>query len=207
MKILYGTENKAKIESMRECLSALNLNIIGLSDVECSFPQVDESGNSPLENARIKAETYFKVANIPTFSCDSGLYFEGVPDEFQPGVHVRRVNGKSLTDEEMIAYYSSLAKKYGGSVIARYKNAICFVLSETETFEYMGEDIHSEPFIITETPHKKRTNGFPLDCLSVQIKSGKYYYDLLEGKKGSPLDNGFQNFFTRTLENYASHQN
>lgn len=42
---------------------------------------------------------------MPVFSCDSGLYFDGVhgvQEEIQPGVHVRNVNGRSLLDEDHI---------------------------------------------------------------------------------------------------------
>ena len=65
-----------------------------------------ETGNTPLENARQKAIAYYQVFKMPVFSCDSGLYFDEVPDEIQPGVHVRNVNGRCLSDDEMIAYYT-----------------------------------------------------------------------------------------------------
>mgnify|MGYP002225500190 CR=1 FL=1 len=68
---------------------------------------------------------YYEAFQIPVFSCDSGLYFDNVPDEVQPGVHVRNVNGKCLSDDEMIDYYSGLVKAYG-NLVARYRNAICF---------------------------------------------------------------------------------
>ena len=74
---------------------------------------VNENGNTPLENAEIKARAYFETFHMPVFSCDSGLYFDELKDEEQPGIHVRRVNGKELSDEEMTEYYASLAKKYG----------------------------------------------------------------------------------------------
>ena len=45
---------------------------------------------------------------------DNNLYIEGLPDEKQPGTHVRRINGKELNDEEMIEYYSKLGNEYGG---------------------------------------------------------------------------------------------
>lgn len=52
-----------------------------------------------------------KLFICPVFSCDSGLYFDNVPDEIQPGVHVRTINGKYLSDEEMLAYYTGLGKE------------------------------------------------------------------------------------------------
>lgn len=61
------------------------------------------------------------------FSQDSGLYIEGLPKERQPGVHVRRVNGVNLTDEQMRKYYKKIAAELGGRCVAQYQNAICLV--------------------------------------------------------------------------------
>lgn len=58
MKILYGTKNEAKLASMRRTLSSLNIEIIGLNDLDKKVPEVEEVGNSPLENARIKDKVY-----------------------------------------------------------------------------------------------------------------------------------------------------
>ena len=41
------------------------------------------------------------------------MYIEGIPEDKQPGVFVRRINGKRLNDEEMIDYYTNLVKTYG----------------------------------------------------------------------------------------------
>ena len=103
---------------------------------------VSEDGNTPLENARQKALAYYRAFHIPVFSCDSGLYFDNVPDEIQPGVHVRTVNGSYLSDEQMLEYYSGLAKQYG-NLIARYKNAICFVIDENRIYEAMEPSMES----------------------------------------------------------------
>ena len=103
-----------------------------------------ETGSTPLENARIKALAYYRAFDMPVFSCDSGLYFDNVPDELQPGVHVRNVNGKCLSDDEMVEYYSGLAKKYG-NLTARYRNAICFVQDEEHIYESMAPSMASDP--------------------------------------------------------------
>ena len=43
----------------------------------------------------------------------------------------------------------------------------------------MDPSIASEPFLLTDTPHSKiRKAGFPLDCISLDLKTGKYYYDM-----------------------------
>ena len=200
MRVLYGTGNPAKLSAMQRRLSSLDIEIIGLKDLEADIPEVPEDGKTPLENARQKAYAYFDAFHIPVFSCDSGLYFDNVPDAVQPGVHVRTVNGKYLTDEEMIAYYTGMAQKYG-DLTSRYKNAICFVYDDAHRFEAMRPSMESEPFLLTSKPHSSIMNkGFPLDSLSVDIKSGKYFYDLpRQDMDQVAVEDGFLQFFQEVL--------
>ena len=196
--ILYGTGNPAKLEAMRRRLEGLNIEIIGLRDVEGEIPQVVEDGSTPLENARKKALEYYKAFHMPVFSCDSGLYIDNISEEEQPGVHVRTVNGKYLSDDEMIEYYTGLARKYG-DLTARYRNAICLVMDEENIYEAMEENMASEKFIITSKPHSTiRKEGFPLDSISLDIATGKYFYDLDENQIDLvAVEDGFLEFFKK----------
>lgn len=203
MKILYGTGNPAKLNGMRKWLQGLEIEIIGLNDIDMDVPVIEEDGNTPLENARKKALGYYNAFHMPVFSCDSGLYIDNIPEDKQPGVHVRTVGGKYLTDEEMIEYYAGLAEEYG-DLKARYKNAICLVTGDGKVYDAMDENMASEPFIITCKPHKIRKKGFPLDSLSIDIKTGKYYYDLEAGESDNDevsdeAENGFVGFFRNFL--------
>lgn len=199
MKILYGTTNKGKLQAMQKSVKQLGLEIIGLNDLECELPLINECGKTPLENAEIKARAYFEAFHMPVFSCDSGLYFDELVEEEQPGIYVRRVNGKELTDDEMIQYYASLAEKYGGKITGRYRNAIYFILDEEHHYSSMDMSIATEPFILVTEPHVKRVEGFPLDSLSVDIESGKYYYDIDVKDVSTSVDNGVREFFTNSL--------
>lgn len=197
--MLYGTGNPAKLNAMKKRLSGLGITLIGLKDLGCEIPEIVEDGKTPLENARKKAVAYFEAFRIPVFSCDSGLYIDGVPENEQPGVHVRRVNGKVLSDEQMIVHYSSFAKKYGNPT-ARYRNAICFVADEKHIYEAMEPSMGSSAFVLTSKPYPVMKKGFPLDSLSVDIKTGKYYYELT----GNELDrlaveDVFAEFFRKIL--------
>lgn len=199
IKLLYGTGNPAKLNAMKKRLSGLGITLVGLKDLGCEIPEIVEDGKTPLENARKKAVAYFEAFRIPVFSCDSGLYIDGVPENEQPGVYVRRVNGKVLSDEQMIVHYSSLAKKYGNPT-ARYRNAICFVADEKHIYEAMEPSMGSSAFVLTSKPYPVMKKGFPLDSLSVDIKTGKYYYELT----GNELDrlaveDVFAEFFRKIL--------
>lgn len=202
MRLIYGTGNPAKITYMRKQIESLDIDIIGLKDVEGEIPEVKENGKTPLDNARLKAMAYYKAFKKPVFSCDSGLFFDDVPDEVQPGVHVRNVNGKHLSDEEMIKYYSGLARKYG-DLVARYRNAIVLVMDEDHIYEAMEDNMAGEPFIITSVPHEKMMEGFPLNSLSVDISTGKYYNDLKENERSrESRQDGFLEFFKKVLREY-----
>lgn len=200
MRILYGTTNQAKLESMKRITKSLGLEIVGLNDLNQPIPKVNETGKNPLENAKIKARAYYKAFSMPVFSCDSGLFFDDVEESLQPGTHIRRVNGKELTDEEMIAYYSDLAKKHGNQLIGKYRNAICLIVNDDICFSSMDEKLAIGPFLLVSEPHEKRVKGYPLDSLSIDMDSGKYYYDLEEETiEESAIEQGFKEFFEMAL--------
>ena len=59
----------------------------------------------------------------------------------------------------------------------------------------MDMSIATEPFILVAEPHPKRVEGFPLDSLSVDIETGKYYYDLDVKDVSTSVDDGVREFF------------
>jgi len=200
-KILYGTTNNAKIKHMKEMLGGMGIEIVGLNDICENIPKVIEDGKTPLENAKKKADIYFQKFKIPVFSCDSGLYLEGIKNIDQPGVNVRRVRERDLSDEEMIEHYSEIAKKNGGEIISWYENAIYLKINEKTSFEYQGPETSSNKFIISEKPCDKKTKGFPLDSLSKNIINGKYFLEEKNqyGQEGS-MKEGFRKFFKESLK-------
>lgn len=192
-RIYYGTKNKAKVDHMNFIIKELDIFI---SPVEDHINDVVEKGSSIMENARIKALHYYKQLKKPVFSCDSGLFFDHLPMDEQPGIFIRRVNGKRLSDDEMIVHYGNIAKKNNGEAICRYRNAICLVINENEIYEYDGISISSEPFKIVAIPHVNRRKGFPIDSLSVDIESNKYFFDINDnGFKKGPMFHGYVKFF------------
>lgn len=204
MKLLFGTGNQAKLSVMRSRLEKIGIELIGLNDLRAegkNIPEVIESGSSPLENARLKAMAYYRAFRMPVFSCDSGLYFDNVPDDIQPGVHVRNVNGRCLSDGEMLEYYAGLARQYG-DLVACYKNAICLVVDENRIYESMDESMASEKFILTDKPHSAiRKKGFPLDSLSIDMKTNKYYYDLADDElEQFAVEDGVLSFFEKFIK-------
>lgn len=200
MKILYGTTNKGKLQAMKKALETFDIELISLVDVNSPLPNINENGTTPLENAELKARAYYEAFHMPVFSCDSGLYFDELEEDEQPGLHVRRINGKELTDDEMIEYYASLAERHGGRITGRYRNAIYFILDEEHHYSSMDMSIATEPFVLGTVPHPKRVEGFPLDSLSIDIATGKYYYDLEVKDVSTSVDDGVRAFFNAVFQ-------
>lgn len=199
MRIVYGTGNPAKLSGMKKALEGLDIELVGIQETGILLPKANETGNTPLENARIKARAYYEALKCPVFSCDTGLYFSNLPEEWQPGVHVRRVSGRYMTDQEMIEYYGGLVKKFG-RLVAQYRNSICFIYDENHIYEKEGEEISYEPFVLTDIPHVKRVKGYPIDSISLNLETGQYIYDMAKDVSDvTEAPKGFYEFFKQVL--------
>ena len=119
MKVLFATTNPAKIKKYVDKLKEKDIEILTIKDLGINL-KPEETGKNAIENAYIKAKTYYDKTKIISIGMDNNLYIEGLPDEKQPGTHVRRINGKELNDEEMIEYYSKLVNEYGGKLTAKW---------------------------------------------------------------------------------------
>ncbi len=200
IELLYGTTNKGKLLVMKRALKPMGIEVKGLKALNMQIPKVKETGSSLLENARLKAKAYYQAFHLPVFSCDTGLYFENLPEKLQPGIYARRPLGCEMTDEQLTAYYSGLAQKFG-DFKAQYRNAVCFCKSEQEIYESEMPQLSGKPFLLTSVPHPISQKGFPIDRISIQISSGKYYYDLPgNAQDEAAFGEGFQEFFSTALK-------
>lgn len=178
MKVLFATTNKAKVGKYKEALKERGIELITINDLDFKL-DIDENGKNAIENAYIKAKAYYDATKIPTIGMDNCLFIEELPEEKQPGTHVRRVNGKELTDEEMIEYYTNLVKEYGGKLTAKwvYGMVIC---DGRERKEYSWSKSN---FYLVDKPCEKRNHGYPLDSISVMPENNQYWLELTEEEK------------------------
>jgi non-canonical purine NTP pyrophosphatase (RdgB/HAM1 family) len=179
-QILFATGNPSKAKRFSKGLEKNGIEIITLNDIEPKI-EVDENGKNAIENALIKARAYADVVDIPVIAMDDNLYLENVPEDKQPGMYVRRVDGKRLTDEEMIDHYTTLVKKYGkdGKLTCRWVYGIAVINNGKEyTYTWSKED-----FYMVDTPSNKMNIGYPLNSISVNKKLNKYFTDITEEDK------------------------
>lgn len=176
-QVLFATGNESKVKRFSKGLLEKEIEIKTLNDINIEI-DVEENGKTAIENALIKARAYSKVVDIPVLAMDDTLYLDNVPEDKQPGMYVRRVKGKRLSDEEMIEHYSHLAKEYGveGKLTCRWVYGMALINEGKEnTYTWSKED-----FYMVEKPSEKVEPGYPLNSISIHQKIGKYFTDITE---------------------------
>ena len=195
-KLLLGTTNKSKIITVKSASEGLEFEFLNLKDFGIENYDVEETGKSEKENAVIKAVEYYRISKTPVLSIDTGLYLEGLSEEKQPGVFVRRMVSEKATDREMTDYYKKMIKSLGGSVIGKWKIAYCFVKSENEMLIYEVET--SRTFVEKES--KIYTEGYPLASIQIDNELNKYVSEITNKEKRD-LDNSYSKEVRKILEN------
>lgn len=180
MKVLFATTNPAKVGKYKEALKERNIELITLKDLDLNL-HVEENGKNCIENAYIKAKSYYDATGIISIGMDNSLFIEELPEEKQPGTHVRRVGGKELSDEEMIEYYTNLVKEYGGKLTAKWVYGMV-VYGENCAREHTWSKSH---FYFVDKPSNKRNPGYPLDSIAIIPEFNKYLVELTNEEKHS----------------------
>ena len=176
-KVLFATGNPSKVKRFSEKLKKKGIELITLKDIEDKL-EIEENGKNAIENAIIKAKAYSKIVDIPVLAMDDNLYLENVPEEKQPGTHVRRINGKTLNDDEMIEHYIKLVKEFGnsGKLICKWIYGIAIINKrKINTYTWSKEDLY-----LVDKPSNKINPGYPLNRISINKKLNKYFTDMTE---------------------------
>lgn len=178
MKVLFATTNPAKVRRYKDALEEKGIELITIKDLDFKL-DIEENGKDAIENAYIKAKAYYDATKIPTIGMDNSLFIEELPSEKQPGTYVRRVNGKELNDDEMIEYYTNLAKEYGGKLTAKWIFGMV-ICDNNGVKNYSWTKDH---FYFVDKPSKERNPGYPLESISVIPEFNKYAVELNEEEK------------------------
>lgn len=175
MKILFATSNESKVKRFSKELLDRGVEVISLKDIDYDV-KIEENGKNAIENALIKARAYCNLCNMPVLAMDDNLYIENIPDDIQPGMFVRRVNGKRLSDDEMISYYTNLVKTYGvdGKLNCKWVYGLAVISNGIEyTYSFSKND-----FYMVDTPSKIVNPGYPLNSISINKKLNKYFSEI-----------------------------
>ncbi len=98
-KLLLATTNSGKVREFEQLLRGIPFEITSLDQLGIS-EEVEETGTSFEENARLKAEVYAGLSGLLTLADDSGLEVDALGGE--PGVVSARYGGPGISDGDRV---------------------------------------------------------------------------------------------------------
>ncbi|MDE6505515.1 MAG: RdgB/HAM1 family non-canonical purine NTP pyrophosphatase [Clostridia bacterium] len=150
-KIVVASGNKGKIAEIKAIFTGTEI----ISMQELGFDgEIEETGKTFKENAKIKAETIAKTFSLPALSDDSGLCVESLHGA--PGIYSARFSGEGDAENRKL-----LLKRleHVSDRRAYFESAVCLCFPNGKT--YFGEGRTYGKILYEEIG----TNGFGYDCL------------------------------------------
>lgn len=98
-RLLLATRNPGKVREFRRLLKELDIQVIGLDEAGIR-DDIEETGSTFEQNARLKAEGYSRLSGELTLADDSGLEVDALGG--QPGVMSARYGGPGLNDAQRV---------------------------------------------------------------------------------------------------------
>lgn len=180
--VTFGTTNPAKLNQVRGVLEPLGITVHGLTEADRSI-DAPEDGETVSENARMKARAYSSALQRPVLSMDNALFFKGLADSEQPGLHVRRIPGFDTrpTDADLLAHYAALVTRFGGEMQAWWDYALALAMPDGALYEtrFPSPRRFVVPGSSTITP------GYPLESIQVDPVSGSFVSDMDEREQAA----------------------
>ncbi|WP_455990494.1 non-canonical purine NTP diphosphatase [Prevotella sp.] len=172
MKIVFATNNKHKLEEIKDILGK-NFEIVSLAEIGC-HEDIPETGLTLEENARQKSTYIVEHYNHDCFADDTGLEVDALNGE--PGVHSARY--AEGTDHDSEANMRKLLSKMSNvkDRTARFRTVISLIINGVE-HQFEGR---VEGRIATE---KHGTEGFGYDPIFIPEGYDKSFAELGEEVK------------------------
>ena len=96
MRVVVATGNAGKLEEIRSALAGAGWDFVSVTDI-CGWESPEETGETFLDNARIKAQAARELFGGPALADDSGLEVDAL--DGAPGVYSSRFSGECATDD------------------------------------------------------------------------------------------------------------
>lgn len=180
MKVIAATKNKGKIREMQEILSPLDIEIISQQEMGIEL-DVEETGDTFVKNALIKARAVAMVCDYPVLADDSGICVDAL--DGAPGVRSARYAGDNATDGDKI---NKMLSEIGDNENrnAKFVTAVAFIFPD-------GREVTAEGEVkgcITKEP--KGNNGFGYDPIFFSDELGKTFAESSDDEKNSVSHRG-----------------
>jgi XTP/dITP diphosphohydrolase len=174
--LVLATGNQGKIREFRSLLSVLPFQLMSLLDFD-NVSEVEETGTTYLENARLKAEGFARQTGYLSLADDSGLEIEALTDA--PGVQSARFAGVDAGYDVKIPKLLALLEQTGDPT--RRARFVCSAaLSDASgKILYTAEGVC--PGTIAEAP--RGSGGFGYDSIFIPDGHRQTFGELSEVTK------------------------
>lgn len=138
-KIVIASHNQGKVAEIREMLAPFEVEVVSADDL--SLPDVEETGTTFEENARLKAETLARISGFPCLGDDSGLCVDAL--DGRPGVYSARyapkdADGKRNFDKAMDKLIGELSEKQAEDWSAHFSCVLALAVPGQKTRVFEG---------------------------------------------------------------------
>ncbi|HYK74850.1 MAG TPA: XTP/dITP diphosphatase [Pseudoneobacillus sp.] len=176
-EIVIATKNKGKAKEFDRLFSKHGFAVKTLLD----FPEIkdiDETGETFEENAKLKAEAVAHQLGHPVIADDSGLIVDAL--DGQPGIYSARYAGLEKSDEaNMDKVLTELQDVPDEKRTARFYCALAIAIPGKQTYTVFGT---CEGKILFE---RRGTNGFGYDPIFFVLEKGLAMAELSSDEKNT----------------------
>ena len=157
-RVIVATGNRGKLDEIRTALDFPGWEFVTAADLGADALEVEETGDTFVDNARLKAHAYHDAFGIPALADDSGLEVDALGGA--PGVYSSRYAGPDATDaDNNVKLLSALADVPDAERTARFRSLIVLVDAD-------GAETIAEGACEGSIGHEPRgTGGFGYDPL------------------------------------------
>lgn len=135
-QLLIATSNAGKVIEFRELLAGCGWELVAPADLGLDI-DVEESGASYAENARLKAEAFCRASGLPGLADDSGLEVDDLHGEPGPRHHLKGWDGRDQ-EERIQILLDAMDDVPPRRRTARFRAAIVVVFPDGRVLEEEG---------------------------------------------------------------------
>ncbi len=189
-KLVVASHNQGKIKEIEAMLAPFHIEVLSAADLK--LPDVEETGTTFEENARLKADTLSKLTGLACLADDSGLCVDALGG--RPGVYSARyaedVSGNRDFDKAMERLIDELKESGSLDWSAHFSCVLAFAVPEQKTQIFEGR---IDGKIVSE---RSGTNGFGFDPVFMPEGFEKTFANFTKDEKAAISHRGraFQKF-------------
>jgi len=176
-EIVIATNNKGKLSELRQILEPHGFTVRSLADEGIDI-DVEETGTTFEENARIKAGAIYKMTGKPVIADDSGLEIDWLNGA--PGVYSARYAENGKRREKVLEKLKDVPYEKRG---AKFVCCICYIDGKGSEKFFRGECAGKIAF------ENKGTNGFGYDPI-FEVNKDKTMAMLSDAEKNAVSHRG-----------------